>query len=761
MKEIMEKKGELELTIVQGVFIGPGRNGKSSLMKRLLREKLQPKSKVTAGETPAQSREQYVAQARQETPAVPKGENHGNSIISPSTSVAKKPRQIVIKRPSCMAAEIASSNLSVSSWSNLSFDQEVVRLLKTMADGKLKTSQIPEAHHAPTQGTLEASLTSQMHSSIDVTPPSTITKEKVTSTSERSTLENTATCSSASSAGISTEPKAPTIEFKTPNELFKDCLRTKNWNKAKEYLENTCIMYLTDTGGQIEFQELLPALVSGPSVFFIVFRLDWDLDDVFDVYYTDPEKGNSKPYKSSIKLKDALLQSLASIASMGTLVYKGKEMQSEPLHPVVFFVGTHRDLDTVTDEKIKEIDSTLKAEIRHTPFYKDGIVQSDCKNNRLLLVVNNLADDDSDFQTIREEVERIIKQKSFKVRAPPQWLIFSLALRQETIQPVISFEQCAVLAKECGIHDTKELKQALRFLSTRIGLIRHFPNNNFEDLSKIVIRDPVIIFDKITKLVVETFTFLSQCQRDNIVEKGFFQRSVFDFICKDEDENELTASRLLTLLKSLHIIAPVQKDGKEVFFMPLILSHAEVVGDSTSKASVRTNIDVPPLFVCFKCEYCPKGIFPSLVAYLLNNGMKSKYKWKPPDKNYKDQFTFTVDSFPYYVTLIVTPAYIEVRCKPTSDTSPRLEKICSEIRTSIEKGIKQITSDLHYIEDAKYYLGFKCKNYHGAEFKSEEDDGEHITSLHCHRCSATYSQSDLPKGYMFWFPEAKVRADVA
>ena len=85
------------------------------------------------------------------------------------------------------------------------------------------------------------------------------------------------------------------------------------------------MVYLTDTGGQIEFQELLPLLVSGPSVFFLVFRLDHDLNKRFMVEYVRSTGATSEPYQSNFTVKEALLQSLASIASMGTYVNRGEQ----------------------------------------------------------------------------------------------------------------------------------------------------------------------------------------------------------------------------------------------------------------------------------------------------------------------------------------------------------------------------------------------------------------------------------------------------
>ena len=710
--EIMKKKGELEQTIMQCLFIGPPCNGKSSLMRRLL------------------------------------GEKPDDFLPTTSTDVVEKAVQVCIKRPASSAVKIASSssNTTVSPWSKLSFDDEVVSLLKVISENLITPQSLPlptqqnsnAAANLPTEFQSEAALGVPM---LESSPPNT------TRINETGNLVEDIPVTSPAGSTISSATNVP--EFKSPREVFKDSLR-KGWLEAKKFFENACIMYLT--GGQIEFQELLSTLVSGPSVFFLVFRLDWDLNTIFDIHYTHPDKGRSEPYKSSLKLKDALLQSLASIASMGTFTYA-----TEPFRPKVFFIGTHKD--KVSEEKIKQIDSDLKAAVQSTSFYKEGIIQpavasDNPENMRMLLAVNNLSNDDNDFEHIRKAVERVIDQDDFKVRAPPQWLIFSLILRQAVDQPVISYEQCCLLARQCGIHDREELNKALQFLSARVGLIRYFQKSN---LSEIVIRDPKILFDKITDLIVETFTFqnpkvTNQYECSEFVKKGFFQRSSFEKI--SENSEYLTASRLINLLKHLHIIAPIQKDGDVMFFMPSILRHAVSVCHPPSPMSVTSA--VPPLLVCFHCGYCPKGLFSALVAYLLNNGMKSEYRWLPQDEIYKDQFAFSVGPFPYSILMTVTPAYIEILCNPTSSTSPYIHETCKEVCTAIRRSINQVTSDLHYIGDAKSYLAFDCPQCsckqggrHGAEFKADIVKGSPFHTLYCWQCKKTFA--DLPRGYNIWF----------
>ena len=66
-------------------------------------------------------------------------------------------------------------------------------------------------------------------------------------------------------------------KHKTPIEIFKEAIKKKGLKDLRKLLTNSWSLYLTSTGGQMEFQEFLPLLVSGPSMFFITFQLHKDL----------------------------------------------------------------------------------------------------------------------------------------------------------------------------------------------------------------------------------------------------------------------------------------------------------------------------------------------------------------------------------------------------------------------------------------------------------------------------------------------------
>ena len=130
----------------------------------------------------------------------------------------------------------------------------------------------------------------------------------------------------------------------------------------KQHIDNPWTLYLTDSGGQPDFQELLPALVVGPCVFFVVFPLDKDMKRKYTVQYVRPDEQKCmKVYTSSFTLQEDLMQTLASIASTK---YKNKDGKEVMLR--VMFVATF--IDKVSKEDIQTKLDNIEAMIRGTMF---------------------------------------------------------------------------------------------------------------------------------------------------------------------------------------------------------------------------------------------------------------------------------------------------------------------------------------------------------------------------------------------------------
>ena len=710
---------------MQCVFVGVPRSGKSTLMKRMV------------GERPAHS--------------------------SPSTGVVDKVVQVEIVRSSTSAATVSGST-----WVKLSHDDEAVTVVMDTAQSHSGEVADSETHSqasvavAAVHQTEPNSATSGGRVS-EQPQPDGVSEHRSRHQPHQSPTPTTASThphlpSQSSSASSNTADLKPSVN------MCKSALRRTPYRASQE---QGWMVYLTDTGGQIEFQELLPLLVSGPSVFFLVFRLDHDLNKRFTVVYVRPNGTMSEPYQSNFTVKEALLQTLASIASI------------ESTETQVFFVGTH--MDKVSRAKIDHIDCSLRQMVTSTGLYREGMIQF-ASESRMLLAVNNLSDDDSDIQQVRAAVERLGSRGSFKVTAPPSWLIFSLTIRQNKDQ-VLSYEQCFEVARQCGITSRRELNEALWFLHTKVGLIRHFQGDGLEDLQKIVIQDPQVLFDRITDLVVETFTFDKARQAGSFLEdfkiKGIFPFSTFEKISATSDL--LTSSRLVKLLEHLHIIAPLEKeDGEEGeeeerrYFMPCILAHAQP-GEPTSRferisraftdlfrRSAEQSHDNSSLLVGFRCGYCPKGLFAALVVYLLANARSHGHKWSLQiDQIFKDQVSFLVRPYDT-VSITVQPKFFEITCtsavsKLSHNRSFPLATTCGEVRRCIETGIREVTSALHYTSDTAHYLAFYCPGKHRGPDPKEPHPAEinfHDNKPCTLQCVVDKRGTfELPSGHERWFTE--------
>ena len=403
----MRQKGSLDKTIMQCVFVGPPRSGKSSLMKRIV------------GERPTPS--------------------------SPSTGVADKVVQVEIVRSSTAAATVSGST-----WVKLSHDEEAVTVVMDTAQshsGQSEThsqasvavapvnqtelttttlvSSVPEHRNQPQphQSPSPATASTQPHLPSPTSSASTSTADLKPSVDFcQNALQTNPFSHSPNPATANTQSHLPSpcssastnmVDLKPSVDFCQNALRKNPLYAVRASQERGWMVYLTDTGGQIEFQELLPLLVSGPSVFFLVFRLDHDFNKRFMVEYVRSTGATSEPYQSNFTVKEALLQSLASIASMGTYVNRGEQA---PLRFKVFFVGTHKD--KVSQKRINRIDHCLQQMVRSTGLYREGMIQF-ASESRMLLAVNNLSSEDSDVQLIRAAVERVGTQGDFKIRPPP------------------------------------------------------------------------------------------------------------------------------------------------------------------------------------------------------------------------------------------------------------------------------------------------------------------------------------------------------
>ena len=160
-----------------------------------------------------------------------------------------------------------------------------------------------------------------------------------------------------------------------PVDIFKRAMKLRGMDALREHLESSWSLYLTNTGGQIEFQEHLPLLVCGPSIFFVTFPLHYDLEKPYDVRYEYPD-GRVETYKSPATLLQELLQTLATISASNFT--SGQHRDSETgIRPKIFLVGTHKDClpANSAEEIVQSKDELLQNCVEQTTLFEQGSIQ--------------------------------------------------------------------------------------------------------------------------------------------------------------------------------------------------------------------------------------------------------------------------------------------------------------------------------------------------------------------------------------------------
>ena len=469
MQQAIDKQGTLTHTTVHGVIVGIARSGKDSLMKRLLGER-------------------------------PTGK-------SPSTGVAEKAIQVRVEKSSSNTVSACVEN---SKWIRLTmYDDEAIEMMtqltfnqtEPMKPTHKKTAmQIKRVHTLQLNETEAKDSLNKMPDALVTNPMHKGFDESLNPTSLRDEAVKTY-------KPVPKPRKKIPLVHKSPIEIFKEALKTRKLQGLRQHLKNHWSIYLSNTGGQMEFQELLPLLVSGPSMFFVTFRLDRDLNQSYEIEYEVIVKSDDGPrpkifkYSSNATPLEIILQTLASIDAVGTYDYSNQQRERAALIYKVFIVGTHRDLlerslrnTQAVQTKIREIDQILVDSVVSASYFRHIEFSA---MDQMIFSVDNFSTNEYDFQHIRSSVEQAVNTGDFAMTSPSHWLIYSLVLRQLKNQ-IESYSNCYRIAKDCGITDDDELKEALHFIHTKMGIIRYFP---IDDLKQIVILNPQVLFDKVTELI--------------------------------------------------------------------------------------------------------------------------------------------------------------------------------------------------------------------------------------------------------------------
>lgn len=524
--------------------------------------------------------------------------------------------------------------------------------------------------------------------------------QKHTPLHEHSTKFSQLTDSAASKPADSTELDCLTITN----------LRSKyqNFQQFNEPRKEGFSLHLRETESRLEFQEMLPLLHFGPSIFFFVFRIDLPLDQTFKIEYRI--KGivqENYTYESSITIEEALLKFLATIdarrADMSEREFKSQQ---------VFIIATHTD---ELREKLKEQENgpSLSEKVNDINTYLGRLLEAhkflplviQRDSWHIMFEVNNYSSDEVAFNVIRSRVCALLRRDYYQFQYRINYLFFCFDLQRDPNKKIVEITEFRQRAKKYGIEGDEELEKLLYFLN-RIGMIQHFDIGS----KHIVVLQPQYLFQKVNDLVT---AYNSEKLLGN--EREDFKRGIMSLdcakgvLCNDGEETDL-ASDLLEILVKLRITAKFQ-DGK--YFFPCVLNRIPKISLEPLDSKVQ------PLFICFERKYCPNGLFPVLITYLVSYQNSPLPGTTLEFQQYvvsKDQLLITVKSdectFHKLSLRVIKGRDVEIVFKADDCETTEINNACITIRKELIKYLNKSIKDLRYNSvEHKLYLNHDCEGY--------------------------------------------------
>ena len=461
------------------------------------------------------------------------------------------------------------------------------------------------------------------------------------------------------------------------------CINPKSPSLDNRKLFGVKWIQFIDSGGQLQYHDILPLFIQDPMVTIFVLKLSEELSHHPTIeYYGADGKPVGKPYRSSLSHKQILQHCLGAI-------------HSQDAHPLIIVVGTHRDSKDSCAETIQEKNQQLKALLDPDKF---NVLYS---GEGLIFAVNGLSPEDVDrhvAQVLKKQIMFMSLQQLIKM--PIAWFGLEVVLQRSSHDGVLSLVECQASAKRFHI-EGDAFSAALHHL-VKHNVFLYYP----EVLPQTVFCDPQVVLTKVTELVQYHHKLRDGCVavRSNQImfrDRGLLSVELLSEFKGHYKDGLFTPQDLVKLLVSHGAIAMI-RDGE--YLMPALLPHLD--STQVSKYLERG----ASLMIRFPHGYIPSGLFCCLVAHLLSPTNPSPWKvcmeGDKPLCLYRNCISFEQRASAEIVTLVDMFSYIGVHVDEASS------EVCREIRGLVHSGIKSACSVLKYhnvqLEDAFMCAGACC-----------------------------------------------------
>ena len=541
---------------------------------------------------------------------------------------------------------------------------------------------------------------------------------------------------------------SPRQKYRMIMDIMRHLRRMKGKPKRKRKgLNGIHLVYFVDTGGQPQFQEILPNFIKC-DVSLLVHNLSQTLDHCPEFNYVVEGKRYAVPEQMKMTNLSIIEQSVRSITSSIT----GAEKR-----PHVAIVGTFKDqcnpgspeYREMLRAKSKQINEQLKPYIG-ARVGKCNMINPERNNEERIFAIDGSAEGWQQNGESLEKLKSNILQCSEKrkVEVPIRYFIFlQNLLEYAKNKDYVTLEECLHVASMSDIcMNDDDVHKALELFND-CNLISYFPNI----LKDIVFIKPGFLFGKVTDLIVASFRCVSdittECQA-NFQRTGVFTAEILDEI--KLPNGQFSVAQFLHLLKGLFIIAQVDPNS---YFMPCVLpplqSSSEVL--QQYKHCMQANRLDGPLVIAFTHKMSPRGLFCSLLVALASNPL-CKLKNLGEEERCRNLVEFELHTASQHNS-VGTIAIVDQNSRLEIYTTCS-QLYCCSIKEMACEALTLACRNMDYHHEDLYTIGFRCQAMCGCpepHWSKVLEDAQGTTWKE--RCTVNLRKRavDLTKERAVWF----------
>ena len=487
-------------------------------------------------------------------------------------------------------------------------------------------------------------------------------------------------------------------------------------------------LYFVDSGGQIQFQQILQAFIPCASILMLVISL---ADDLSSQSSAELQCADGKYMVSEHSLStETLLKRLISMVNFSNQhedLTSGDNQLSAAITPPeklkVMAIATHRDkydellmegkiTETIDDKekRLKQIFQSVEGNLS----YQDPIT-----GNILSEVDGRKASQRVTDDPVINDIRRELSKQAFKVEIPLSWYAYEILLREKARDScgVLTIEECTTSGMELGLEEG-EITSALKFLYL-LNSILFYPEN----VTKLVFVDPFSLIQVVNELMVLICKARSGVDvgrgtlalRD-VAKFGIISSDVFSH--KDHLKMFATVSSKYNDFKShlfnifTHLLIakklPGNKPPNDKYFMPALLPLTNPLKAIPFESSTNS-----PLLFYFK-NGAPVGLFCAMIVNLLSSedyitdddddGLYSDFSWELDTKSTPKMYSNAILLRNYdllgRVGLVESSDWFEIHCECREDQA--------EVKEAIENAIKDTKKRRNIGKGMKLDIAFFC-----------------------------------------------------